>query len=66
MITMSSALCGYLMTEHKTHPGRTSAEYVDKDTETVPGEVANTNGAAFFHTEATCNGLCVHQVKLTE
>ena len=47
---------GYLMTEYKSH-GRTSAECVDKDPETVPGEVANTNGALFHFTEATCNGL---------
>ena len=48
---------GYLMTDYKSHPGRTSAECVDKDPDTVPGEVANTNGALFYHTEATCNGL---------
>ena len=48
---------GYLMTAYKGHAGRTSAECVDKDPETVPGEVANTDGALFYQTEATCNGL---------
>ena len=48
---------GYLMTEYRGHGGRTSAECVDKDPETVPGEVANTNGAMFHLIEATCNGL---------
>ena len=48
---------GYLMTEYKASKGRTSTECVDKDHETVPGEVAGTNGAAFQFTEATCNGL---------
>ena len=47
---------GYLMTEYK-HNGRTSAECVDKDPETVPGEVANTDGSMFHLMEATCNGL---------
>ena len=47
---------GYLMTEYKGH-GRTSAECVDKDPETVPGEVADTNGVVFLHTEAACNGI---------
>ena len=48
---------GYLMTENKASEGRTSAECVDKDPETVPGEVADTNGALFHFIEATCNGL---------
>ena len=50
---------GYLMTEHYNNPhaGRASPECVDKDPETVPGEVANTNGAHFCHMEASCNGI---------
>ena len=48
---------GYLMAEYRDHAGKTSAECVDKDPETVPGEVASTNGVLFYHTEATCNGL---------
>ena len=43
------------MTEHKGNLERTSAECVDP--ETVPGEVADTDGARFQFTEATCNGL---------
>ena len=48
---------GYLMTEYKNHGGRTSVECIDKDPETVHGEVANTNGALFHFIEATCNGI---------
>ena len=48
---------GYLMTLYKRGEGRTSAKCIDKDPETVPGEVADRNGALFYHTEATCNGL---------
>ena len=48
---------GYLMTERKTYHGRTSAECVDKDPETVSGEVTGTGRALFHFTEATCNGL---------
>ena len=48
---------GYLMTGYRGHFGRTSAECVDKDPETVRGEVANSDGVLFYHTEATCNGL---------
>ena len=47
---------GYLMTEYKTH-NRNSFECVDKDAESIPGSGANTNGALFYHVEATCNGL---------
>ena len=48
---------GYLMTERYDHVGRTSAECVDKDPESVCGEMQDANGALFCHTEATCNGL---------
>ena len=47
---------GYLMSEH-VHTGKASAECVDKDPEVVPGELEDSPGAAFYHTEATCNGL---------
>ncbi len=47
---------GYLLTEHKnTH--RSTFECVDKDPECVPGSVANTDPAVFYHTEATCDEL---------
>ena len=42
---------GYLMTQHKNH-GRTSAECVDKDPETVLGEVADTCNATAWHLTA--------------
>ena len=45
------------MTGYYNHAGRRSAECVDKDSESIPGSVANTNGALFLHIEATCNGI---------
>ena len=52
---------GYLMSTHKSSNGgyhyRTMYECVDSNPDTIPGSSANTNGALFFHTEATCNGL---------
>ena len=47
---------GYLMTEYYTH-NRNSFECVDKDPDSIPGSAANTNGALFYHVEATCNGI---------
>ena len=47
---------GYLMSDyHGFH--RTMFACVDKDAERVHGEIANTNGALFYHVEATCNGI---------
>ena len=48
---------GYLMTGHNNHPGRRSAECVDKDSESIPGSGANTYGALFYHMEDSCNGI---------
>ena len=47
---------GYLMTSYGG-AGRRSAVCVDKDAEMLDGEGPNTNGALFYHIEATCNGL---------
>ena len=47
---------GYLMSAHITHY-RSNYECIDKDQESVPGSSANTNGALFYHVEATCNGM---------
>ena len=47
---------GYLMTE-RYNSNRSTFECVDKDPESIPGSAANTNGALFYHVEATCNGL---------
>ena len=47
---------GYLMTEHHGHR-RTMFACVDKDAESIPGEAGDTNGALFYHVEATCNGI---------
>ena len=47
---------GYLMSAYKNEHN-TMFECVDGIPETVPGYAANANGALFYHTEATCNGL---------
>ena len=48
---------GYLMTGKRDQQGRRSATCVDKDPETVPGEAEDTDGTAFHHIKATCNGI---------
>ena len=49
---------GYLMTtRHGNNHYRTMYECVDKNPTTIPGSAADTNGAVFYHVEATCNGL---------
>ncbi len=47
---------GYLMTERHIN-NRNSFECVDVDAESVPGSAADSNGALFYFTEATCNGI---------
>ena len=47
---------GYLMSDYHGHK-RTMFECVDSTPDTIPGSSANTNGALFYHVEATCNGL---------
>ena len=47
---------GYLMSERSGHH-RITFECVDKDPDSIPGSAADTNGALFYHVEATCNGL---------
>ena len=47
---------GYLMAACSTHR-RTMFECVDQNPESVPGSIANTNGALFYHTEVKCNGI---------
>ena len=47
---------GYLMTDYKGHK-RNSFECVDKDPESIPGTAAGTDGALFYHVEATCHGI---------
>ena len=48
---------GWLMSGHYVHKGRTTYTCVDKDPEVIPGQQRNTNGALFYHTEATCDAL---------
>ena len=47
---------GYLMAEHLTQ-GRSTYECMDRSPQSVPGSAGNTDGALFYHQEATCNGL---------
>ena len=55
--TWTTEYQGYLMAEHYSHKRNAVYECVDKDAESIPGSVANTNGALFFHVQAQCNGL---------
>ena len=48
---------GYLMAAYESQKKSTVYECVDKDAEAVPGSVANTDGALFYHVVATCNGI---------
>ena len=49
---------GYLMAaHHASNHHRTMFECVDRAMEGVPGSRYNTNGAVFYHVEATCNGI---------
>ena len=49
---------GYLMSAYaSSNHYRTMFECVDRNPETIPGSAANTDGAQFWHAEATCNGL---------
>ena len=47
---------GYLMTERYNHH-RSTFECVDKDQQSIDGSHADTNGALFYHVEATCTGI---------
>ena len=55
--TWTTEYQGYLMAERFSHKRNVVYECVDKDTESIPGSVANTNGATFYHVQAQCNGL---------
>ena len=45
------------MTEHYNVGGRRATECVDKHSESIPGSGESTDGALFYHIEATCNGI---------
>ena len=47
---------GFLMSGNQSHR-RTMFTCVDKDAESIPGEIADSNAALFYHVEATCNGI---------
>ena len=44
---------GYLMAERHNHAQNAVHECVDKDSESVSGSAADTNGALFYHVIAT-------------
>ena len=49
---------GYLMSQPRIlSDRRTMYECVDKNPDSVPGSAANTHGIAFYHVEASCNGM---------
>ena len=45
---------GYLMAEYHGHH-RTTFECVDISPQSIPGSIASTDGALFYHTEVKCN-----------
>ena len=45
---------GYLMAEYHNHY-RTMFECVDQSPQSIPGSIANTDGALFYHIEVKCN-----------
>ena len=47
---------GYLMSESRSYYRRSTA-CVDKDPESIPGSIRDTDGALFYHMEATCNDI---------
>ena len=55
--TWTTEYQGYLMAERSDYKNNAVYECADKDAESIPGSVANTSGALFFHVEAQCNGL---------
>ena len=56
--TWTMEYSGYLMTAYYTNSNSVKTyECVDKDPESIPGSSATTEGALFYHVEATCNGL---------
>jgi hypothetical protein len=55
--TWTAEYDGYLVTGYGDGGGRQTAECVDRDPQYLRGEARNTNGALFYHMEATCNGI---------
>ena len=54
---------GYLMSARVVTHYRTQFICMDSNMEAIPGLLANTNGAVFYHAEATCNGLSCATLK---
>ena len=50
---------GYLMAERFSHKRNAVYECVDKDAKGIPGSIANTDGALFYHVQVQCiDHLC--------
>ena len=49
--TWTTEYQGYLMTNYHAHKQNTGFECLDKDTESIPGSSADTNGALFYHVQ---------------
>ena len=47
---------GYLMAQYYGYH-RTTFEYVDQSSQSIPGSVGNTNGDVFHHVEVKCTGI---------
>ena len=45
---------GYLMAQHYGYH-RSTFECMDQSPQSVPGSIANTDGALFYHVEVKCN-----------
>ena len=45
------------MTERINHTRNAVYECVDKDVKDIPGSIANTDGALFYHVQAQCDSL---------
>ena len=55
--TWTTEYQGYLMDERFSHKCNVVYECVDKDVESIPGSVTNTNCALIYHVQAQCTGL---------
>ena len=55
--TWTTVYQGYLMAERFNHARNAVYECVDKDAKDIPGSIANTDGALFYHVQAQCDSL---------
>ena len=55
--TWTTEYQGYLVAERHDLKNNAVYECLDKNAESIPGSIADTNGALFSHVQAQCNGL---------